>query len=282
MQVRLIEGGSCSYQNPGATSTIGDPLFEQVTAPNVSLADDFTIQATSFARNAGINEILSLTLNNIAMTTSLNNVALPNENTVDIGAFEYSVDPTPTPTSPVSTPTPTLTTRPAPPTVTLDANTCVPPEGESNGTFITFDWVNSPRTITTVEVSTTSNYQTKYTDFIQNSTATNPVSSTGPSGFTLHGSGGSTPFTVLPDTQYFVRVWDGTTNSTSRTFTIPLCSGSALPGDFSNDCSVNVVDLSILLAKFGTSDSSIDLTGDGIVNVSDMSRFLSLFGTACL
>ncbi len=50
-------------------------------------------------------------------------------------------------------------------------------------------------------------------------------------------------------------------------------------GDINGDGSVNVVDFSILLSKWNTSDSASDLNGDGIVNVVDFSILLSNWGT---
>ncbi|MBI4136587.1 DNRLRE domain-containing protein [Candidatus Roizmanbacteria bacterium] len=193
--------------------------------------------------------------------------------------YHTIVLPTVTPTpSPSSAPTPT---RPAPPTVTLDANACVPAGGDSTGSFITFDWVNSPRTITTVEISTMSNYQTKFFKFIQNAAVENPVSTaTGPNGFKQNGAP-TNLLTIMPDTQYFARVWDGTINSTSRTFSVPACVGSMLPGDVNDDCTVNITDLSRLLARFGMSSGSEDLNGDGTVNIADLSQVLSNFGSSC-
>lgn len=50
-------------------------------------------------------------------------------------------------------------------------------------------------------------------------------------------------------------------------------------GDINGDGSVNVVDFSIMLSKWGTSDPSSDLNGDGVVNIVDFSILLSKWGT---
>jgi len=57
------------------------------------------------------------------------------------------------------------------------------------------------------------------------------------------------------------------------------------PGDFDADGSVNVLDLSIFLAYYGSScpedDENClpDLVIDGLITVQDLARFLSLYGT---
>jgi hypothetical protein len=58
-----------------------------------------------------------------------------------------------------------------------------------------------------------------------------------------------------------------------------------LPGDTNCDCSVNLTDLSTLLANFGTPSGADrgdgDLDGDGDVDLSDLSVLLSVFGSSC-
>ena len=54
------------------------------------------------------------------------------------------------------------------------------------------------------------------------------------------------------------------------------------PGDVNNDGSVNLADLSILLANFGKSGMNRgqgDLNEDGSVNLSDLSTLLTRFGS---
>jgi PKD repeat protein len=51
-----------------------------------------------------------------------------------------------------------------------------------------------------------------------------------------------------------------------------------LPGDLNNDNVVNVSDLSMLLSKYGTNDSSADINKDGTVNIGDLSILLSNYG----
>ncbi|MBI4136588.1 hypothetical protein HY469_00845 [Candidatus Roizmanbacteria bacterium] len=174
-----------------------------------------------------------------------------------------------------ATPTP----RPSAPTVTLAQNACVPQEGDNAGSFITFTWANSPRTVTTVEVSTVSNFSTKFYRTVNGSGGT-ATTTTGPDGFKQNGSP-TTLLTIMPNVQYYARLWDGTVTSPNRTFTVPLCSSPTLPGDINDDCMVNVADLSQLLAGFGSSDSVADITGDGMVTIADLSILLSAFGSSC-
>jgi len=51
-----------------------------------------------------------------------------------------------------------------------------------------------------------------------------------------------------------------------------------LPGDLNNDNTVNVMDMSILLSNYGTSNAAADINTDGTVNVLDMSILLSHYG----
>ncbi|HSW80138.1 MAG TPA: DUF1996 domain-containing protein [Candidatus Saccharimonadales bacterium] len=50
-------------------------------------------------------------------------------------------------------------------------------------------------------------------------------------------------------------------------------------GDLNNDSHVNLVDLSIMLSKWGSNDATADLNHDGAVNVTDLSILLSHYGT---
>lgn len=51
--------------------------------------------------------------------------------------------------------------------------------------------------------------------------------------------------------------------------------------DANGDGVVDLGDLSILLAAFGTNDPIADFNGDGVVDLSDLSMLLSAFGTTC-
>jgi len=53
----------------------------------------------------------------------------------------------------------------------------------------------------------------------------------------------------------------------------------AIAGDINGDGHVDITDLSILLSKFGTSDSASDLDHDGIVSILDLSILLNNYGT---
>ncbi|HLG90680.1 MAG TPA: dockerin type I domain-containing protein [Candidatus Saccharimonadales bacterium] len=57
-----------------------------------------------------------------------------------------------------------------------------------------------------------------------------------------------------------------------RTFAAP---NPNLPGDLNNDNVVNVVDLSILLSKFGTTNLAFDINGSGSINITDLSILLT-------
>ena len=61
--------------------------------------------------------------------------------------------------------------------------------------------------------------------------------------------------------------------------TTPEPTPSPKPGDINGDGSVNIVDFSIMLSKWNTSDPGADLNKDGAVNVVDFSILLSNWGT---
>jgi hypothetical protein len=62
-----------------------------------------------------------------------------------------------------------------------------------------------------------------------------------------------------------------------------------IPGDFSDDCYVNVQDFSIFALGYGSqcNDGSgdyaanIDMNGDGVINVTDFSLFALMYGSNC-
>jgi hypothetical protein len=54
--------------------------------------------------------------------------------------------------------------------------------------------------------------------------------------------------------------------------------GNWCDADLNNDAKVNFADLSILRARFATSDADADLDGNGNVNFADLARFKALFG----
>ncbi|MFG0291735.1 MAG: hypothetical protein ACF8MJ_01125 [Phycisphaerales bacterium JB050] len=53
------------------------------------------------------------------------------------------------------------------------------------------------------------------------------------------------------------------------------------PGDVNDDGLINLADLNIVLANFGTAGEIGDATGDGLVNLADLNMVLANFGGAC-
>lgn len=53
------------------------------------------------------------------------------------------------------------------------------------------------------------------------------------------------------------------------------------PGDVNDDGLINLADLNIVLANFGTAGEIGDATGDGLVNLADLNTVLAAFGTVC-
>ena len=70
----------------------------------------------------------------------------------------------------------------------------------------------------------------------------------------------------------------GTDVSSAATLTITDCC----PGDVDGSGSVDLADLALLLANFGSSSGGAgDLDGDGDVDLADLATLLSAFGTSC-
>ena len=79
---------------------------------------------------------------------------------------------------------------------------------------------------------------------------------------------------------YAVRAVDAAGNAADGpvlTYTEPGDSGS--PADLNGDGEVNGVDLTILLAAYGSSDAVADINGDGIVDGFDLAALLAAFGS---
>ncbi len=56
---------------------------------------------------------------------------------------------------------------------------------------------------------------------------------------------------------------------------------AALPADVTGDGAVNLEDLNLVLAGFGTATDGGDATGDGLVDLEDLNAVLAAFGAAC-
>ncbi|MFG0291744.1 MAG: hypothetical protein ACF8MJ_01170 [Phycisphaerales bacterium JB050] len=62
----------------------------------------------------------------------------------------------------------------------------------------------------------------------------------------------------------------------------PVCeSVEPCPGDANGDQAVDLADLNLVLANFGTATSNGDVTGDGNVDLADLNLVLANFGTSC-
>ncbi len=64
---------------------------------------------------------------------------------------------------------------------------------------------------------------------------------------------------------------------------LAVMGGAACQGDFNNDGQVDISDLTVLLANFGTVSGATyaqgDISGDGAIDLSDLTLFLSKFGS---
>ena len=59
----------------------------------------------------------------------------------------------------------------------------------------------------------------------------------------------------------------------------PPTQPSTKVGDINGDSSINILDLSVLLTKWGTSDTMADLDKSGKVDIIDLSILLTKWGT---
>jgi|GEM_PF-3263469 len=78
-------------------------------------------------------------------------------------------------------------------------------------------------------------------------------------------------------------IWHGTANDYQDPsgFGAAALTGtpiSSVVGDINGDGHVDITDLSIMLTKYGTNDSSADINKDGAVNILDLSILLSHYG----
>jgi outer membrane protein assembly factor BamB len=74
---------------------------------------------------------------------------------------------------------------------------------------------------------------------------------------------------------------DGVVENTGSAFLFDLSSLFGCPGDVNDDGLINLADLNIVLANFGTMGEIGDATGDGLVNLADLNTVLANFGGAC-
>ena len=67
--------------------------------------------------------------------------------------------------------------------------------------------------------------------------------------------------------------FDTAGNRTEKDITVTYTT--AIPGDLNNDGKVDLTDLSMLMANWGTADPTADINGDGIVDLTDLSILMS-------
>jgi hypothetical protein len=84
-------------------------------------------------------------------------------------------------------------------------------------------------------------------------------------------------YAALPNT--FSTSPSTTSSHWSLYATLTLSGASSKQGDLNNDGAVNILDLSILLSNYATSNAIADINKDGTVNILDLSILLSNYGT---
>jgi hypothetical protein len=130
---------------------------------------------------------------------------------------------------------------------------------------VNLSWANSG-TNWWVDISTDPNFGT-----FSNKPVSNLTSTAAPDGFSLN-------LVLTPETTYYWRiyynVWGQWVNGSS--FQVPKCGRI---GDLNGDDLVNVIDLSMLLTRWSSSDTTADLNKNGIVDIFDLSMMLSNWGS---
>jgi parallel beta-helix repeat protein len=151
---------------------------------------------------------------------------------------------TPPPTTPPPTPPPSS----SPPTVSISAN----PTTIYSGTTSTITWSSTNTTSCSASGAWSGNKALSGSEVI---------TAVGASTYTLTctGTGGSISKYASVDA------------------TTPLPAVKV--GDINSDGSVNIFDMSILLSKYNSTDTTCDVNKDGIVNIFDLSILLSHYGT---
>jgi hypothetical protein len=106
----------------------------------------------------------------------------------------------------------------------------------------------------------------------------NLIASTPSLSYTFNGLTCNTTYSNLG-----VQAYDaaGNTSDLAQAIVVPTTTNacSTKPGDLNNDNQVNILDLSILLSNYATSNSIADINKDGTVNILDLSILLSNYGT---
>jgi hypothetical protein len=188
----------------------------------------------------------------------------------------------------VSTPTPTPTAMPLPAAPTITKTGVCAPAGGYTGSGVVISWTNpSGAPVSFTDISADSSFGSFYNKSVTG------TSTTAPSGFSLFGASGA--LTLTANTQYFVRVYNGS-HSSSTSFSIPACasstptptptSNSTCQGaDIDHNGTVNIFDYNTLVTNFGKTGVGAaggDVDGNGTVNIFDYNIIVSNFSkTGC-
>lgn len=93
--------------------------------------------------------------------------------------------------------------------------------------------------------------------------------------------GGQSSAPVSPGCEFFDFDGDFVVGPSDVEQFADLLNPPACPPDVSDDGSVDLADLNLVLANFGQATPTGDATGDGIVNLADLNAVLAAFGTSC-
>lgn len=87
---------------------------------------------------------------------------------------------------------------------------------------------------------------------------------------------------ILGQTTAYVGFTSATGAAWSNHVLIDWAYGGLCAGDLNKDGFVNLADLNIILANFGTDNLDGDANGDGLTNLADLNIVLAAFGDECV
>jgi YD repeat-containing protein len=308
-------GTPTGLANPSKTTTSASLSWNASTDPTVGGATTSGLAGYKLYRNGSATALTTTTLLNFTDSGLTPNTTYTYQITAYDNAGNESAKSTPalSVTTNANLPTVTITANPtsvasgASSTLTwssTNATTCTASNGwtgtkaTSGSQTITNITVGSTYTITctgtggsandsdtvnvvgapTLNLSANPTTISSGTPSILTWSSTNATTCTASNGWTgTKATSGSQSFSPNTTTTYTLTC-TGTGGSANASATVTV-TGPAKIGDLNNDNAVNIFDLSILLSRYSTTDTTADINHDGTVNIFDLSILLSHYGT---